>query len=295
MSISYHFVALKASFNDLQLKSWQTKTMSCPAILSLLILMELLMFIIIPPMSRSLLFIGAGDSSLGDVVKSIGTKTPDGIYYKQISGNINSSVIVIYYHGNYQSISTSSSVFVKLRPNINTIYEVEYRGYGNVPGSPDEENLSNDLISFLKWVKSAQPDKEIVLGGYSVGASLVLLNLHRIDGQVRGAIVFSPFSSLTDIVERVWLTKIFVVRDCGWNVIEELKKGTKIPVLVFGGEDDNVVPIDLTYKVIEELNGKNALNTFRTFDSGGHFLPFSKTHRNQISNDITSFFQNILP
>ena len=177
--------------NDLQAKSWHTKTMSCPAILSLLILLEILMFIIIPPVSRSLLFIGAGDSSLGDVVKSIGTKTPDGIYYKQISGNINSSVIVINYHGNYQSVSSSSSFFVKLRPNINTIYEVEYRGYGNVPGCPDEENLSNDLILLLKWVKSVQPNKQVVLGGYSVGASLVLLNLHSIDGQVSGAIVFT--------------------------------------------------------------------------------------------------------
>ena len=118
MSNMHHFVALKSSFNDIQAKSWQTKTMSCPAILSLLILLEILMFIIIPPVSRSLLFIGAGDSSLGDVVKSIGSKTPDGIYYKQISGNINSSVVVINYHGNYQSISSSSSFFGTLRPNV---------------------------------------------------------------------------------------------------------------------------------------------------------------------------------
>ena len=113
MSNMHHFVALKSSFNDIQAKSWQTKTMSCPAILSLLILLEILMFIIIPPVSRSLLFIGAGDSSLGDVVKSIGSKTPDGIYYKQISGNINSSVVVINYHGNYQSISSSSRFLVR--------------------------------------------------------------------------------------------------------------------------------------------------------------------------------------
>ena len=275
MESSHHFVALKSSINNLQTKSWQTKTMSCSTILFIVLLVEILMFIIIPPIARSLLFIGAGDSSLGDVVKTIGAKTPFGVYYKEITGNKNDSIIVVYFHGNYQSISSSSSFFASLRSHINTIYEVEYRGYANVPGSPDEESLSQDLQSFITWVKDVHPNKQVVLGGYSVGASLVLLNLHRAGDRISGAIVFSPFSSLTDIVKSIWFTKIFIVRDCGWNVIEELKKGTNTPVLVFGGEDDDVVPIDLTNKISKELKGKNALNVFKTFESGGHFLPFS--------------------
>ena len=199
MESSHPLVTLKSSFNNLHNKSWQTKTMSCSTILFLLGLVEILMFIIIPPLSHSLLFIGAGDSSLGDVVQTIATKTSDGIYYKQLSGNKNSSIVIIYYHGNYQSIASSSSFFTNMKSHINEIYEVEYRGYGNVPGSPNEENLSMDLKLFLDWVKTAQPNKHVFLGGYSVGASLVLLNLHRIKDQVSGAIVFSPFSSLTDM------------------------------------------------------------------------------------------------
>ena len=293
MDNSHHFVALKSSISSFQTKSWQTKTMSCSTILFLLLLGEILMLIIIPPISRSLLFIGAGDSSLGDVVKTIGTKTPDGVYYKQITGNKNNSIIVVNFHGNYECISSSSSFFARSRSNIHTIYEIEYRGYGNVPGSPDEESLSQDLQSFITWVKGVHPNKRVILGGYSVGASLVLMNLHRMGDVISGAIVFSPFSSLTDIVKSIWFTKIFIVRDCGWNVIEELKKGTNTPVLIFGGEDDNVVPIDLTHKISKELKGKNPLNTFKTFESGGHFLPFSQTHYNQISKQILSFLKMI--
>ena len=76
--------------------------------------------------------------------------------------------------------------------NIHRVYDVEYRDYSNIPGSSDEENLSF-LRSFLDWVKDDQPYQLIFLGGHFVGASLVFLKLHRLEGQDGGAIVFSPF------------------------------------------------------------------------------------------------------
>merc|ERR1711981_336793 len=97
----------------------------------------------------------------------------------------------------------------------------------------------------VKWVRQKHSKQEIILEGYSLGASLVLLNLHSLGNDINGAVVFSPFSSLTDIVKSRWFTKIFIVRDCGWNVLEELRKDIKAPVLIFGAEDDNVIPIEL--------------------------------------------------
>jgi alpha-beta hydrolase superfamily lysophospholipase len=256
-------------------------------------LIELIMFIIIPPVARSLLFIGNGDSSLGDVVGAIGTKTADGIYYKHQRGNSSSRTIVINFHGNYQIISSRNSVFDKMKSNVNAIYEVEYRGYGGVPGNPDEISLSDDLKNFVKWVEREHPKQQIILEGYSVGATLVLLNLHSLGSQINGAVVFSPFSSLTDIVKSLWFTKIFFVRDCGWNVLEEIRKGTKVPVLIFGAEDDKTVPIELTRHISEEMKEGNNLNKFYEFENGGHFLPFSRSHRFQISKYIRSFLSNI--
>ena len=126
-----------------------------------------------------------------------------------------------------------------------------------------------------------------------MGASLVLLNLHSLGSQINGAVVFSPFSSLTDIVKSIWFLKIFIVRDCGWNALEEIRKGTKVPVLIFGAKDDNTVPIELTRQISEEMKKRNNLNKFYEFDNRGHFLPFSRFHNDQISKFIRSFLHNI--
>lgn len=90
---------------------------------------------------------------------------------------------------------------------------MEYRDYRNIPEGSDEENLSLDLKPFLDWVKDDQPYKQIFLGGHFVGASLVFLNLNRLEGQDDGAIVFSPFSSQTDTVKYPWLRNIFIIKE----------------------------------------------------------------------------------
>ena len=90
-----------------------------------------------------------------------------------------------------------------------------------------------------------------------------------------------------------WFTKLFIVRECGWNVMQELRKGSKIPVLIFGGNDDNIVPIELTIKIFEELKDENKLNSIKVFENAGHFLPFIRYHEGVISREIRYFFQNI--
>ena len=226
-------------------------------------------------------------------LNTIGRKTPEGVYYSLQHGTSSSQIIVINFHGNYQSIVSSTSFFDNMKSDVNAIYDVEYRGYANVPGSPDEKSLSKDLKSFIQWVKQNHPNKHIVLGGYSLGASLVLFNLHTLANETSGVIAFSPFSSLADIVKRIWFLKIFIVRDCGWNVLREVQKGSNTPVLIFGAKDDNVVPIELTTMLADELEGKNYLNEFVVFRNGGHMLPFSPSHENKIFKTILSFLQNI--
>ena len=176
-------------------KKWKKTKLCLITVVIPFLLLEIIMLIIIPPVARHLLFIGAGDASLGDAVNTIGTKTPDGVYYKLLNGSsTHSQIIVINFHGNYQSITLpTNDFFSKLKSDIYALYDVEYRGYANVPGSPNEKSLSVDLQNVIQWISKKHPDKQIILSGYSVGASLVLFNLHNIRNKVSGAVVFHHF------------------------------------------------------------------------------------------------------
>ena len=150
-------------------------------------------------------------------------------------------------------------------------------------------HAGNALKKMVQWVRQKHPKQEIILEGYSLGASLVLLNLHSLGNDINGAVVFSPFSSLTDIVKSRWFTKIFIVRDCGWNVLEETRKEIKAPVLIFGAEDDNVIPIELISKIADEMKRNNNSIEIHIFKNGGHFLPYNKFYDRQIYDFIVEF------
>ena len=87
----------------------------------------------------------------------------------------------------------------------------------------------------------------------------------------------------------MWFLKIFYVRDCGWNVLQKLRKGVDTPVLIFAAQDDNVVSIKLTQMIAQELRRQNSLDAFVTFEYGGHSV--QHYHASKIYQTTLSFFQ----
>ncbi len=73
------------------------------------------------------------------------------------------------------------------------VVRFNFRSVGNSEGRFDQgEGEVDDVLAVLEWVKSQQPDVELVLGGYSFGAAMALLAAARIQDQLSAMVLVAP-------------------------------------------------------------------------------------------------------
>ena len=117
-----------------------------------------------------------------------------------------------------------------------------YRGYSGNPGKPTEQGLYNDARAAMTFLQSEQIAlKCIVLFGSSIGAAVAMQI--ATEYPVGALIMKAPFTSLPELGQAhypflpvKWLSKD------RYNNIAKVNK-IHLPVLVFHGENDRVVPL----------------------------------------------------
>lgn len=132
---------------------------------------------------------------------------------------------------------------------------VDYRGYGGNAGSPSEEGLARDARAALAYLESrAQVDTDrIAYFGESLGSG-VAVQL-AVEEPPSALILRSPFPSLADVgsVHYPVLPVSLLLRDRFDNGDKIAK--VQAPILVIAGEDDRIVPTQLSrdlYELAEE-------------------------------------------
>lgn len=135
----------------------------------------------------------------------------------------------------------------------------DYRGFGGNPGSPTEEGLKQDARAARDYVLSrADVDRRrIVYFGESLGTA-VAADL-AVDDPPAALILRSPFTSMTDVGlhHYAFLPVRWLLRD-RYATIERIAR-VKTPVLVIGGDNDRVVPIEQSRRVYEEAGEPKSL------------------------------------
>jgi uncharacterized protein len=127
----------------------------------------------------------------------------------------------------------------------------DYRGFGGNPGSPTEEGLKIDARAARDYVVSrADVDRRrIVYFGESLGTAIAA-GL-AVDYPPAALILRSPFTSLMDLGRHhyTFLPVRWLLRD-RYATIERIVR-VKSPLLVIGGDNDRIVPIDQTRRLYE--------------------------------------------
>ena len=141
------------------------------------------------------------------------------------------------------------------------------------------------------WTEYARerfgPETPIALFGLSMGAATVLMGCREgYPDNVRGIIADSPYSSPADIIKKVCRDEgyppfLYVFAELGARIFGRFRLGSctaleavehsSIPILLIHGEDDRMVPCDMSRKIADACPARC---TILTIPDAGHGLGY---------------------
>lgn len=162
--------------------------------------------------------------------------------------------VIFYLHGNAGSLAGWGSVafpFVKLGYDV---FLLDYRGYGKSTGQIEsQKQLLEDCSLAFEWVESRYSSEKIILFGRSIGTGpTVFLASQK---KVSKVILETPYSSLSDLVKKYFpIIPRFLVK---YKLpTEEWITNVNVPIYIFHGTEDNVIPLEICKKLIQSIRGE---------------------------------------
>lgn len=151
---------------------------------------------------------------------------------------------VVHFHGNGQTLSSELELAHELRRRGLGVLLVEYRGYGNVPGSPSERGLYLDAQAALEGlVARGVTADHVVLSGLSLGTGVAAEMAAR--GLGARLVLIAPYTSIPAVAGRVvpFLPTSLIVGD-RFDTLSKAPRLT-LPTLVIHGKDDELIPWEM--------------------------------------------------
>ena len=173
-----------------------------------------------------------------------------------VSGD--SSDYLVVYHGNAGSACDRAHL---MQFSNRTLVLVEYPGYGGGDGRPSEMRFIQAVDEVVSWLDTQNPESVVVFGE-SIGSSSAAY--HATISDVDRVVLVSPFKSLSKVASKHywWLPTSLLLRE--EHPVGEYVTSTSSEVVVLHGEEDRVVPSQLSedlgdIRVVIEGAGHNDL------------------------------------
>ncbi|MGO8703722.1 MAG: alpha/beta hydrolase [Candidatus Brocadiia bacterium] len=189
--------------------------------------------------------------------------------------------VVIYFHGNAEVISQCGRVVREYQARGCSVLLPEYRGYGGCAGEPSQKAIVEDAVFFYdEIVKRADVDKaRIVVQGRSLGGGVAAQLASR--RKPAALILESSFTSLAVMAHKFLMPEFMVKHPFRTDrVLAELD----VPVLIFHGVRDDVVPVEHGRKLHEIARR----SVYVEYDCGHNDFPGAGNEANYEA-EITNF------
>ncbi len=173
--------------------------------------------------------------------------------------------VILYFHGNGGALRFRVERFRRLIADGIGLVALEYRGYGGLSGSPNEQGLIADAQAAYRFASTRYPAQQLVLWGESLGSGVaVALAAEQPVGRV---ILEAPFTSAVAVGARhYWYLPVSLLMKDQFRTDRRIAK-VKAPLMIMHGVHDRVVP----YAMGEQLfDLANQPKHFVRFLDGGH-------------------------
>ena len=158
--------------------------------------------------------------------------------------------IVLYFHGNKTNIERYAQYAPVFTKNNYEVWMIDYPGYGKTTGKRNEQTMYNDAILFYEIATKKTSAENIVIYGKSLGtgiASYVASNK-----PCKQLILETPYYSMTSMTRHYVPIYPAALMRYSFPINEYLEK-VKVPVTVFHGTSDEVIPYKQSSRLKKEL------------------------------------------
>lgn len=171
----------------------------------------------------------------------------------------NSKGLIFYLHGNAGSLDGWAGVASAYLPLGYDVFLMDYRGYGKSEGTiMSEEDLVNDVQDVYQYMLQHYHEESVIVLGYSLGSGLAA-NIAS-QNSPRMLIMQAPYYSLTDMMRTLtpFLPTFLLKYKLRTN--EALPK-CRMPIVMFHGDQDEVIPVSQSLKLKPLLKPGDTLIT----------------------------------
>lgn len=180
--------------------------------------------------------------------------------------------VLLFFHGNAGNISQrrdSIEIFHRLGLGV---FILDYRGYGQSQGSPDEQGLYRDARAAWGYLTQERgiERRDIIVFGRSLGGAVATQLAAEV--QPEALIVESVFSSARDMAKRIFplLSRLMVMR-YRFDVARQMRQ-VKGRILVAHSPEDEIIPFELGEKVYQAAGSRGRFLTLRGDHNSGFLL-----------------------
>lgn len=150
--------------------------------------------------------------------------------------------IWLFTHGNGGQAADRSYALPCFSPN-DSVYILEYPGYGSRPGSPGKAAFDAAAAQAYAWLRRTYPAVPVCVVGESIGSGPAALLAQQARPPDKLVLVV-PFDTLASVAQEhyPWLPVELLLRD-RWDNIVALR-GYHGQVEIFGAADDQIIPLE---------------------------------------------------
>jgi pimeloyl-ACP methyl ester carboxylesterase len=204
--------------------------------------------------------------AFGQKFKEINIKTKDGKFLNGVLFTSDSSRGLIFYlHGNAGSLNTWGEVAKRYTELKHDVFMLDYRGYGKSESSiRSQKQFHEDIQKAYDELKKTYKETNITVLGYSIGtgpaAYLASTNHPTL------LILQAPYYSLTDMMRHTYRVIPTFLLKYKFNTYQYIK-ACKMPIVIFHGNQDEVVYYNSSIRLKEFLK---RTDTLITLNGQGH-------------------------
>ena len=209
--------------------------------------------------------------------------------------------IIIQFHGNAQNITSHYLSVTWLTNHGFSVYAFDYRGYGKSSGTPTRKGLIQDGQAIIKYV-CRKTKKPVFIIGQSLGGAVAIPSAATTPSHcIKALILESTFSSYRHVVsEKLKSNPItyFFAKPLSYLVSDEYSplsyiNELNIPIMVFHGVNDPIVPFSEGAYLFEQINKKN--KQLISVQKKGHINTFDNPKDPYRQIALTFLKNNMLP
>lgn len=198
---------------------------------------------------------------------------------------------IIYFGGRSEEVSWVARDAGKLFPNM-TVLAVNYRGYGNSHGDPDEQLMVDDGRLLYDWLaaRSHVDPKRLGVVGRSLGSGVaVQVAMQR---AAHSVVLITPYDSILAIAKRKF--RAMPIETILRHRFESIKYAPSLmaPTLVLRAAVDDIVPHSHTDLLVQKLG---SLYGDEVVPASDHMnIPYLAATQDRIAGFLSGQFSRLL-